>query len=122
MKRFVLIGLCCAALLGGCTSLASGVATIATSLSSSSPSQANTLAGAEQAATLLTQAADVYVNSGVKISRAQLQEILLLSDAVHTALGTLERANAAGQSLDYAAFNAALSAYQSYATNENIPH
>lgn len=122
MKKFFTAALLCVPLLTGCTSIASMVSSVATSLSSSTPTQVTTLADAVQAATLVTQATDTYINSGVTISKAQLQEIAMLSDALHTALDALEAANAAGKSLDYAAFNAALEAYESYATNEGISH
>lgn len=121
MKKLAIALLAVSLSLGGCTSLASGVSSLATELSSSTPSQVSTLAAAEQAATLITKSADLYVNTGSP-NRAVLLEILNLSDALHTALGALEVANSAGNSLDYAAFNAALLAYQSYATNEGISH
>lgn len=124
MKRFVQAVACSALLLssGGCTSLASGIASVATSMSSSTPSQVTTLADAVQAADTVTKLADTYVTSGVTISKAQLVQIQALSNGVHTALVNLEAANAAHQSLVFDAFNAALAAYNSYATTQGIAH
>ena len=122
MKMLVLAGalLLAAPLMAGCTSFASGVATIATNLSSSTPAQVNTYADATLAATLATKTVDLAVNTG-KLSKATLIELGALNDGVHSAWLVLKAANAAGKSLDYAAFNAALSAYQSYRTSEGIP-
>lgn len=124
MKKILICAvlLCTPLLTGGCTSIASGVASIATNLSSSTPSQVTTLADAVQAADTITKLADTYVTSGVTISKAQLLQMQALSNGVHTALVALEAANSAGQSLDYAAFNAALAAYNSYATTAGIQH
>lgn len=107
--------------LGGCTSLAQFVGTTAQSLSSATPSQARTLAEALQAATLVTDAVDLYVNTG-NPSRATLMELQILNDGLHTALGRLQAANAADQSLWLASFNAALEAFNSYATSSGVPH
>ena len=122
LKRFPQVALCLVAVfaLSGCTTIASDVASVAQSLSSSTPSQVTTLADAVSAATLVTQAADIAVKSG-KLDRATLLEVEGLNNAIHVALFNLEAANAAGQGLDFAAFNAALSAWNSYATVEGIP-
>ena len=105
--------------LGGCASVAQEVTAIATSLSSSTPSQVTTLADAVNAATLATNAADVAVQTG-KLDKPTLIEIRALSDALHIALNGLEVANSNGRSLDYAAFNAALQAWNAYATSKGI--
>ena len=107
--------------MSGCVGLASFATNVATSLSSSTPSQVTTLAEAEQAATLVTKAADVAVNTG-KLNTGTLKEINALSDAVHAAIDDLEAANANGKSLNYAAFNAALKAYNAFMTSSAIPH
>ena len=107
--------------LAGCTTVASTVASIATDLSSSTSSQVTTLSEAIQAATLVTKAADTAVKTG-KLDKSTLIEIRSLSNALHTALGDLEIANAQGKSLDYAAFNAALDAWNSYSTTKGIAH
>lgn len=122
MKRALIALTLAAALgLGGCANLAAGLANVATSLSSSTPSQVTSLAEAQQAATLVTKGADAAVTSG-KLNRATLLEINALSDGIHAAMGDLEAANAAGKSIDFAAFNAALSAYNSYMTANAISH
>ena len=73
------------------------------------------------AITLATKAADLYVTTGHP-SRAVLIQIKSLSDGLHAALVTLERANADGKSLTFASFNAALQAFNAYATSAGIKH
>jgi len=107
--------------LGGCTTIAAGIANVAATVTSSTPMQVTTLGEAIQASDLLTKAADVAVNTG-KLNKATLQEINALSDGLHAALVNLEAANAAGKNLDFAAFNAALSAYNAYLTANAVPH
>lgn len=107
--------------LTGCVSLASGIANIAASVTSSTPSQVTTLSEAIQTATLATRAADVAVNTG-KLSHATIIEINSLSDAIHAALGDLETANSQGKSLTFSSFNAALSAWNAYTTANAVPH
>lgn len=107
--------------LSGCTSLAQVTANVATSLSSSTPTQVTTLAEAINAADLITNSAKVAVDTG-RLDAATMKEIDTLSTAVHTALVQLEAANTAGKSLSYAAFQAALDAYLSYSTAEGISH
>ena len=122
-KGPILLSLAFVAVLGlsGCTSVASFVAQTATSLSSSTPSQVTTLAEAYQAATLVTTAADIAVNSG-KLTRPQLLMVQALRGTLRTALNTLQDASNKGQSLDYAAFDAALQGWNSYATAQGIAH
>lgn len=123
MNRFKILAFAglLAVTLSGCTTMAQFAAEIAQSTSSGTPSQVTTLAEAEQAATLATQAADIAVNTG-KLDRGTLQEIKTLSDSLHAALGVLQSANASGQSLDYSSFNAALAAYNAYMTSQGISH
>lgn len=99
----------------------STVANIATQLSSATPAQATTLAEALQAAKLATDAVDVYVRSA-NPNRATLAELQTLNEGLHNALVTLEMANANGQSLAMASFNAALTAFNAYSTSQGIAH
>lgn len=107
--------------LSGCTSLASFTANVATELSSSTPTQVKTLADAERVATLATKAATIAVDTG-KFSRAQLLQLQKLNDGLHVALVDLNAANKEGNSLVYAGFNAALDAFNAYATSQGIAH
>jgi hypothetical protein len=91
----------------------SGCATLQANLAGSTTAQVTTLAEAEQAATLVTEAADGWAVV-TYMSAAQLTQIQALSSAVHAALDNLEAANAAGQSLVFASFNSALAAFNSY--------
>jgi len=90
-----------------------GTAAIVTQLTTQTPAQVTTLAEAEQAATLVTKAADLYVTSGAA-TPAQLAEIGKLSDAVHVALTALEADQTAGKSLVFDGFNAALAAFNAW--------
>lgn len=117
-KNWIMVGLGVLALalapamglaLAGCSPLAANLAT-------STPTQVTTLAEAEQAATLVTQAADTYVTTA-NPSQAQLVQIQALSNAVHAALTNLEAANAADNSLVFASFNSALQAFNAYAAS-----
>ena len=120
MKHFIAGAIVALTLmLGGCTSVAEFASHAAASLSSSTPSQVATLADAVNAATLVTKAADLAVQTG-KLDRPTLIEIRALNEAVHTALNALETANAQGKSLDYSAFNAALQAWDAYAVSKGI--
>ena len=107
--------------LSGCAQLAAGAANIAATVTGSTPHQVKTLAEAEQTATLVTKAVDLAVNTG-KLPRATLVELNSLSDGLHAALGALQQANANGQALNFAAFNAALAAYNAYTTSQGIAH
>lgn len=118
MKSLVLVLMLA---LGGCTSLAQFAGQTAQSLSSSTPSQAATLADALQAAKLATDAVDLYVNTG-NPSPAVLTEINTLNEGLHNSLNLLQAADAAHQSIALAAFNAALTAFNSYATVSGVPH
>ena len=106
--------------LAGCTSIASGLSTVATDLSTSSPSQVSTYYDATTAANLAFQTIGVAATLP-GVSHAQLIELQSLNEAVHSAWLVLKAANDAGQSIDYAAFNAAFAAYQSYCVSQGIP-
>ena len=107
--------------LGGCTSLAQFAASTATNLSSSNPSQVTTLAEADLAADTLVKVTKVAVDTG-KLDSGTLHELQALRGGVRTALEALHTANAAGQNVNYAAFNAALDAYNAYTTLKGINH
>lgn len=106
---------------GGCASVASFAANIGAASSSTTPTQVKTLAAAVQTATLVTKGADAAINAH-HFSRPVLLEINALNDGVHTALTDLEAENAKGHNLDFAAFNAALAAYNKYMSSEGIAH
>lgn len=103
-----------------CADLAQFAANTATSLSSSSPGQVTTYGTATAAATLATRTVDLAVNT-LHLDEATLTELNSLNEALHAAWLKLKAANDAGQSLNFAAFNAALAAYQSYRTAQGIP-
>ena len=107
--------------LGGCASLAQSVSSIATNLSSSTPSQVTSLGEANQAAKIVTDAVDVYVRTGT-VSRTTLIQLQKLNKGVHDALVALNQANSAGNPLAYGAFNAALAAFNDFATQQWIAH
>jgi hypothetical protein len=119
--KIVTILACLAISLSGCANIAAGVTNIAATVAGSTPQQATTLAQAIQIADLVTKATDVAVNTG-KLSRATLEEINALNDGVHAAIVNLEAANASGQSLNFAAFNAALQAFNAYTTANAVAH
>lgn len=120
MKLRILIAAAAIAL-AGCTTTAQVAGNIGQALSSSTPSQVSTLADAVQAATLCTNAVDLYVNASGP-SRATLLELQSLNDAVHKALTDLQAANAKGQSLVFATFNEALAAFQAYSSAKGVAH
>lgn len=105
--------------LTGCATVASDVASAATSLSSSTPSQVATLADADLAADTIVKLTKTAVDSGT-LDAGELTEIQALRAGVRAALDTLNAANAKGQSLDFSAINAALDAYKAYATLKGI--
>jgi outer membrane lipoprotein SlyB len=115
MKRFAIVAICLAFSMSGCANIAAGLSNVAATVAGASPTQATTLGQAEQLATVATDAADVAVNTG-KLPVATLKELAALNAAVHAAVTDLEAANAAGQSLNFAAFNAALQAFNAYKT------
>lgn len=106
--------------LGGCTTLGATLGDLGQSLSTSTPSQVNTYGDATAAAALATRTVDLSVSTG-KLDLPTLQELQTLNDGIHAAWLKIKAAKDAGQSLSFAAFNAALAAYQSYRTNEGIP-
>lgn len=105
--------------LGGCTAISN----LAVSLTSASPTQAKSVAEAEQVTTLAEQALDLYVQNG-NPSQPVLAELKILVPALHNALKQVEAANTAGNSASaaaaLAAFNQALAALNSYKTNQGV--
>ena len=123
-KAAILSALVGLAMLGGCAQLGSLVSEVTVAATSATPTQATTLAEAEQAATLAEQALDLYVRTG-NPSQAVLSELQILVPAIHNSLVKVEQANSAGNSAlaatALAAFNEALTAYQTYAANNGVP-
>lgn len=107
--------------LGGCSTLAalSGASTTAAVIAGPTPGQATTLADAILVADAATKGVKFAVDT-VKLPPSTLTQLSALSDGVHAALSDLEQANAAGQALDFAAFNAAVAAYNAYAVAHGI--
>ena len=91
----------------------------ATNLSSETPSQVTTLADADLAADTIVKLTKTAVDSGT-LDAGELTEIQALRTGVRSALDALNTANAKGQSIDFASFNAALQAYQAYSTTKGI--
>lgn len=104
-----------AVMLSGCSSLTSLTSASAT------PTSVSTVAAAIQADTLVTKSIDAYVLNGMP-NRATLIELKALNDGLHKAVDALEAANSAGQPQALAVFNAALAAYNSYATTAGVKH
>lgn len=115
------LALSIATTLGGCTTVAQWTTDIAQNLSSSTPTQVATYADAVLAIDTFTRLADTGVNSG-KLSVANLQTLSDIRTKVRAAYETIKAANAAGQSLDFAALNAALALWVSFATAQGISH
>ncbi len=114
MTRHLAIALIALALpLGACQNLTEGVVSLVATAKGPLPQQAKTLAEAEQLATVATDLTKTVVDTG-KLSRAQLVQVSSYNDGVHSAVLSLEDANSKGQSLSFAAFNAALAAWNSY--------
>lgn len=105
-------------LLASCNTL-SALSGVAASLKGPIPGQATTLSEAVQIADLATNLTKSAVDT-FKFPKATLQELSALNDGLHSAVVSLERANANHQALDFASFNAALSAYNSYAAANGI--
>lgn len=89
-------------------------------LTSPSTTQARTLAEALQGAKIATDTVDFAVRNH-PMSQATYQQMNKLNEAVHTALEDLYKANAAGQSLSFAAFNVAYDAFVAYSAQNGIP-
>lgn len=90
-----------------------GCAGLQTNLATQTSAQVTTLAAAIQATTLVNQGTDTWVKTA-NPSVAQLTKVQTLASAVHIELQAIEKAQAAGQSLVFTAFNQALTALQQY--------
>lgn len=125
MKMLKVLALGALVALGGCSSFGSFVSDLTVSATSATPTQAKTVGEATTLATAAERALDFYVNNGSP-SRAVLNELNILVPAVHSALVKVEAANKAGNSAltaaALAAFNEALAAYESYATQQGVTH
>lgn len=121
MRRFVaFLAVTCLAL-AGCANVAQVAANVAQATSTATPNQVTTLGDAVAVADGLTNATDVYATSGHP-SRAVANQLSALSDGLHAAVKAWEGADAAHQSLAMASFNAALQAYNAYATSAGVKH
>lgn len=121
MRSKLILATLLAVSLGGCTSTAQLVASTATSLSSSTPNQASTLAEATLAADTLVKLTKVAVDTNT-LDAGELTQLQALRAGVRSALDALYKANQANQSLSFAAFNAAIDAYNAYTTVKGITH
>jgi hypothetical protein len=123
MKILQLFAVAALIMLGGCTTVASGLASIAVSTSSATPSQVKTVDEAVKATAVAERGLDTIVNTGV-IPKPVLQQLKIAVQAVHNTLAAVETANASGNSAVLAAamgaFNEALAAYNSYKTLKGI--
>lgn len=121
MKIFAIPVLALAIALGGCTTLASGVVSVATSLSSSTPAQVTTLAQADLAADAIVRLTKAAVDTN-KLTLGQLKQIHGCRAAVRAALDDLHAVSDAGHALNFEVFNAALLAWQAYTTAIGVKH
>lgn len=114
--------LACAVLLSGCASN-TPISDLAVSVTTATPTQAKTVGEATQALTILEKSLDAYVVSGAA-KPAVLDELQSLVPPIHNALKKVQDANRAGNSAlvatTLAAFNEALTAYNSYKTSQGI--
>lgn len=128
MKTFVRGGLVAVAFvmcvgLAGCgtfAQLAAGVSSAAGKIAGPVQGQATTLGDALQLADLVTRSTQVAVDT-LPLTHGQLVQINALNDSLHAALTSLQQANANGQALSFASFNAALSAWNTYAGQIGVP-
>lgn len=83
------------------------------------PVPVNTLAEAINLDTVAAHGVDIYVRTGMP-NAATLKTLAADAEAVHTALKGLEAAQASGQPLSFAAFNAAYTAFQNYSASQGV--
>lgn len=123
MKLLALIGLLVLVPLGGCANERQAVADVLTSSTTTSPSQAKTLAEAIQLTTVAEHSLDIAV-TGELVAPAVLDELKILVPAVHNALKKAEAAQTAGNSPLVAValngFNEALLALNTYKAQKGI--
>ncbi len=122
MKRIIL-ALCLATPLGGCTGLRATLADFAISTTVASPTQAKTVEDATRLTSEAERLLDIVVVNG-HLSNAVLDELKILVPAVHNALKTVQAANASGDNaataLALSAFNQALNALNAYKTLKGV--
>lgn len=90
------------------------------SLTTQTASQVNTLAEGEIAARIVADGVTFAVLNDRALTVDQLNEVKKLGNAVSTALDSLDADQAAGRSLTFGAFNAAIDAYNAYIAQQNI--
>ena len=113
--KLLALALSAALALGGCQTLTN----LAQSTTTATPQQATTLGQAAQLADIATVATDKYVTSSSP-NLATVQRLQQLRAAVRKAMDDLVAANMKGQSLTFAALNAAYSAFTSYASTNGV--
>lgn len=108
-------------LLPACTQLgiAQSGASVATSLSTITPSQVKIFKDAVLASDLVVRLTIVAVDTN-KLDAGTLTELQALRGGVRTALDALQTQQLAGHSLAFGAFNAAVDAYNAYAAAKGI--
>jgi protein involved in sex pheromone biosynthesis len=122
MKRLITSAAISAALiLGGCGTTAQWTATVAQKLSSSTPTQATTLADSNIIATGVHKSITQFANSGYATA-AQLHTMDDFNERLNKVMNDLNAANAANQSIYIATLNEVLKQWFSYATAEGISH
>lgn len=126
-----IIGLCAALALtpfvtgcGTAQQAAAFVIDTATSMSSSTPTQVTTYKDATLVADATTKTIGWLADNAdtFHISLATLQQLNAINDSIHDAWLKLKAANDAHQSLNFAAINAALTAYSTYKAEAAIPN
>lgn len=109
--------------MSACTQLSSFAIDTATELSSATPNQATTFEGA----TLIADAGTKTIGwladnaSTLHINLASLTQLNAINDTIHVAWLKLKASHDAGTSLDFAAFDAALTAYNTYKAETALP-
>lgn len=123
MKRLLFAVTLALPLLAGCGDFRQGLADVATSSTTTSPSQAKTLAEAIQLTTVAEHSLSIAVNSG-KVPVAVLHQLEVLVPAVHNALKKAEDAQRDGNSplvaAALASFNEALTALNAYKASKGV--
>lgn len=120
----IALALCVGIALSGCASLgvSAGQALISAGqyVSSSTPAQVDNYAKAVNALTLVTLTVDGAVNLR-KFDRDTLDKLDALNDICHDAFLKVKAAKDAGQSINYAALNAAIDSFRLYSASKGIP-
>lgn len=123
MNRLACLAIASAIALSGCTAAGQIFSKVVVASTTQTPTQAKTVGEATQAAKLIEDGLDLYVNNG-NPSQAVLAQLKSLATAVHTTLKKAQEADKAGNSALAAAaldgFNQALAAYRAYAVNQGV--